>query len=55
MFIGFNMAGLLGPIIVSEVFQKTGDYRNVFIIALVFAVIGLTFSLFYSKFRNSMK
>lgn len=49
MFIGFNMAGLIGPMIVSKVFQKTGDYRNVFIVALIFAVIGLSFSLFYSK------
>lgn len=49
MFIGFNVAGLLGPIIVSIVFGKTGIYQPIFIIALVFAVIGLILSI---AFRN---
>ena len=30
MFIGFNMAGLLGPVIMSKIFRMTGDYRNAF-------------------------
>lgn len=52
MFIGFNMAGLAGPIIVSRIFQQTGDYRNVFLTALLFAVIGLMLSFVYSRIKN---
>lgn len=53
MFIGFNMAGLAGPIIVSKIFQETGDYRNVFLVALIFAVIGLVLSFVYSRIKSS--
>jgi Nitrate/nitrite transporter len=49
MFIGFNLAGLVGPMIVSFVFQQTGDYRNAFLIALVFAAAGLCLSFAYRK------
>ena len=49
MFIGFNAAGLLGPIIVSNVFGKNGIYQPVFVIALVFAVIGLILSIAFRK------
>lgn len=52
MFIGFNLAGLAGPIIVSRIFQQTGDYRNVFLTALLFAVIGLMLSFVYSRIKN---
>lgn len=52
MFIGFNMAGLAGPIIVSKIFRQTGDYRNIFLAALVFAVIGLMLSFVYSRIKN---
>lgn len=44
MFIGFNLAGLIGPVIVSKVFWRTGGYRQAFLIALGFAVIGLAMS-----------
>ena len=49
MFIGFNLAGLVGPMIVSFVFQQTGDYSNAFLIALVFAAAGLCLSFAYRK------
>lgn len=45
MFIGFNLAGLLGPMIVSRVFQQTGGYRGAFLVALGFAVFGLILSV----------
>ncbi|MCI9175912.1 MAG: OFA family MFS transporter [Lachnospiraceae bacterium] len=44
MFIGFNGAGLLGPMIVSWVFHQTGGYRGAFLIALGFAVLGFLLS-----------
>lgn len=52
MFIGFNMAGLLGPMIVSKALQQTGDYRNSFLIALAFAVIGLFLSFMVTLKRH---
>ncbi|EOS21911.1 hypothetical protein C806_04052 [Lachnospiraceae bacterium 3-1] len=52
MFIGFNMAGLLGPMIVSKALQQTGDYRDSFLIALAFAVIGLFLSFMVTLKRR---
>lgn len=53
IFFQFNcqtpVAGLAGPMIVSCVFQQTGDYRNAFLIALVFAAAGLCLSFAYRK------
>ena len=44
-----SVAMLVGPMIVSFVFQQTGDYRNAFLIALVFAAAGLCLSFAYRK------
>lgn len=52
MFIGFNLAGLLGPIIVSKALQQTGNYRDSFLIALVFAAIGLFLSFLIKPGRR---
>ncbi len=53
MFIGFNAAGLAGPMIVSKIFQQTKDYRDVFLIALIFAIIGLALSFAYNRIKSS--
>ena len=47
MFIGFNAAGLVGPIIFSKIYQSTGSYAPAFITAMAFAVIGLVLSFVY--------
>lgn len=47
MFIGFNAAGLIGPMIMSRIQLQTGSYRSAFLLAAVFAVIGLVMSLVY--------
>lgn len=47
MFIGFNMSGLFGPIIVGDVVAATGTYNMAFIIAFVFVLIGLILSFVY--------
>lgn len=49
MFIGFNIAGLVGPIIVSCVVAKTGTYQLAFLIALLFAAIGFALSIVFRK------
>jgi MFS family permease len=47
MFIGFSAAGIIGPIIMSNVFRSTGSYRPAFLIAIVLAVIGLALTFLY--------
>ena len=55
MFIGFNAAGLIGPIIMGRIYSGTGAYSLAFIIALVFALLGfsLTFVLI-SSIKNEL-
>lgn len=52
MFIGFNMAGLVGPMIISSIFNKTGSFRNAFVVAFVFALIGLACSFVYRVMKK---
>lgn len=47
MFVGFNIAGLVGPMIMSSIFGKTGAYTSAFIIAVAFAVTGLALSFVF--------
>ena len=44
MFIGFNAAGLVGPILVSRIYQAAGSYRIAFAVAIAFAACGLALS-----------
>ena len=44
MFIGFNAAGLVGPILMSRIYQAAGSYRFAFAVAMGFAVCGLGLS-----------
>lgn len=47
MFIGFALAGLFGPMIMTQVYNSTGAYQNAFIIAGAFSVGGIILSLIY--------
>lgn len=49
MFIGFNAAGLLGPVIMGNIFNSTGSYRGAFLVALAFAVVGILLSFVFRK------
>ncbi|MFD1174821.1 OFA family MFS transporter [Paenibacillus puldeungensis] len=49
MFIGFALAGMFGPMIVSKVFAATGKYQDAFIIAAVMAIFGLLLTFVYRK------
>lgn len=44
MFIGFSAAGLVGPMIMSRIYDATGTYQSAFIIAFAFALTGLFLS-----------
>lgn len=52
MFIGFNAAGFVGPLIIGKIYKASGEYRAAFIVALVFAVIGLLLSFFYQMYEK---
>ncbi len=47
MFIGFSVAGIVGPMIMSNVFNSTGSYRSAFLIAIVLAALGLGLTFAY--------
>lgn len=49
MFIGFALAGYLGPTIMSTIYRSTGDYHPAFLIAIVLAGVGIALSLLYRK------
>ena len=53
MFVGFNAAGLIGPMIVSHVVASTGTYQFAFVIAFAFAVMGLALSFVYRKMMET--
>ena len=47
MWIGFSLAGLVGPMILTSVFSKTGSYLGAFLIAIGMAVGGLMLGAVY--------
>ena len=50
--IGFNAAGLIGPIIMGRIYSGTGAYSLAFIIALVFALLGFSLTFVYDKLNK---
>lgn len=53
MFIGFAVAGYVGPTIMSTVYGKTGSYVPAFWIAIGLAVLGLVLSFIYRKMQKA--
>lgn len=47
MFIGFALAGYLGPTIMTKLYASTGSYYPAFFVAVGLAVIGIVFSVIY--------
>ncbi|MCR5785839.1 MAG: OFA family MFS transporter [Eubacterium sp.] len=47
MFIGFALAGIIGPISISKIYMATGSYGTSFIVAACFACIGLVLTFIY--------
>lgn len=47
MFIGFALAGYLGPTLMSSVYTRTGGYNMAFAIAIGLAVVGIVLSFIY--------
>jgi uncharacterized membrane protein YqaE (UPF0057 family) len=47
MWIGFSLAGLVGPMMLTAVFNRTGSYLGAFLIAIAMAVLGLVLGVVY--------
>ena len=47
MWIGFSLAGLVGPMILTSTFNKTGSYLGGFLIAIAMAIFGLILGVIY--------
>lgn len=54
MFIGFSAAGILGPMIMGNIFRSTGSYQPAFLIALGLAVLGFVLSYVCRAVRRGM-
>lgn len=49
MFIGFAVAGYVGPMIMKNTFTMTGTYNLAFIFAAILAIVGIVFNLLSKK------
>lgn len=47
MFIGFSLAGIVGPLMMQKIFGLFGTYQPVFLIGVGFTVIGVLFTFLY--------
>lgn len=52
LWIGFSAAGVIGPSVLSKVFQSTGSYQGAFVIASVMAALGLALTFLYRKLEK---
>ena len=55
MFIAFAAAGVLGPMIMRSRFAATDSYNSAYIIAIVFAVVGLALAFVYKSMSKASK
>ncbi|WP_349772904.1 MFS transporter [Lacrimispora xylanisolvens] len=53
MFIGFALAGTVGPIILNKIFAATGSYKNAFLTAMVISLAGLGLTFVYRSIHKS--
>ena len=47
LFIGFSLAGVVGPLAMQKIFSEFGSYRPSFPIAIVFALAGIALTFLY--------
>lgn len=52
MFIGFALAGYVGPTIMGKLYASTGAYQSAFLVAIGLAVAGLVLSMVYRKLKQ---
>lgn len=49
MFIGFAVAGIVGPSIMSSLYKKNQSFKEAFLVALVLALLGIILNVMYQK------
>lgn len=54
MFIGFAIAGYVGPTILNNVYAANNSYKNAFLIAIAFSTLGLLLTFVYRKFNDKL-
>lgn len=54
MFIGFAIAGYVGPTILNNVYAANNNYKNAFLIAIAFSTLGLLLTFVYRKFNDKL-
>ncbi len=52
MFVGFAIAGLLGPMGMSAIYQNTGSYIPAFAVGMGLAALGIVMTLVYGKVQK---
>ncbi len=52
MFIGFAVAGIMGPTVVGKIVSATGNYGQAFVIAGVLCILGFLLSFLYRKLNK---
>ena len=52
MWIGFCIAGVVGPMVLSSVYANTGTYKTAFLIAVLLAGAGIMFTFVYRKMKS---
>ena len=52
MWMGFSAAGLIGPTILTKVYNATGAYTMAFVIAICIAIVGLVMTFAYRKLAD---
>ena len=52
MFIGFAVAGYIGPNILNGIYGASGSYQNAFLTAMAFSAFGLVLTFLYQAIRR---
>lgn len=55
MFIGFSIAGVVGPVLMNNIRVGSGSYRNAFLLAAGIAALGLALSFVYRTLASRKK
>ncbi len=54
MFIGFAVAGYIGPNVLNNIFASTGSYQNAFLVAMAVSLFGLVLTFVYTGMNNKL-
>ena len=52
MFIGFGLAGVIGPMLMKKVYETNGNYQTAFLLSAGLAALGLLFSFIYQVMQH---